>query len=142
MLLSTSTERPPPCFQAVSIMRNRERLTDQRVYACPTYTWLIGPPQQVKLAGSPYPNLRPRGRENIRGGKHMGVDTAQMVRDALAFDGRINEANLLVRYGEGVVTLSGVLFSEQEKEAAEDIARHIPGVERVVNEILVMKVTA
>ncbi|HLH73676.1 MAG TPA: BON domain-containing protein [Chloroflexota bacterium] len=72
----------------------------------------------------------------------MGVDTAQMVRDALAFDGRINEANLLVRYGEGVVTLSGVLFSEQEKEAAEDIARHIPGVERVVNEILVMKVTA
>lgn len=70
----------------------------------------------------------------------MGVDTAQMVRDALAFDGRINEANLVVLFGEGVVTLSGVLFSERQKEAAEDIARHMPGVERVVNEILVLKV--
>jgi len=70
----------------------------------------------------------------------MGVDTAQMLRDALAFDGQIDEANLVVHFGEGVVTLSGILFSERQKQAAEDIARHIPGVERVVNEILVMHV--
>lgn len=69
----------------------------------------------------------------------MGVDTAQMVRDALAFDGQINEANLVVLCSDGVVTLSGVLMSERQKEAAEDIARHVPGVERVVNEILVVK---
>ncbi|HVB97361.1 MAG TPA: BON domain-containing protein [Chloroflexota bacterium] len=70
----------------------------------------------------------------------MGVDTAQMIRDALAFDGRINEADLVVLFGDGVVTLRGVLFSERQKEATEDIVRHVPGVERVVNEILVMDV--
>lgn len=65
-------------------------------------------------------------------------DTAQMVRDALAWDARINEANLTVDYAEGVVTLSGVVLSPQQKSEAEDVARHVPGVNRVVNEILVM----
>jgi osmotically-inducible protein OsmY len=69
-----------------------------------------------------------------------GVDTAQMVRDALAWDGRVNEANLVVHFGNGVVTLNGVVTSESQRWEAEDIAGHIPGVTRVVNEILVVQV--
>lgn len=69
-------------------------------------------------------------------------DTAQMVRDALAWDGRINEANLTVDYGEGVVTLSGVVFRPEQRQEAEDVARNVPGVKRVVNEILVMNANA
>ncbi len=67
-----------------------------------------------------------------------GVDTSQLVRDALAWDGRLNEANLVVRCGEGVVTLEGVLMTEQQRNEAEDIARHVPGVQRVVNQIMVV----
>jgi osmotically-inducible protein OsmY len=67
-----------------------------------------------------------------------GIDTAQMVRDALAWDGRVNEANLIVRFSAGAVTLSGVVQTEAQRLEAEDVARHIPGVQRVVNELLVM----
>ncbi len=67
-----------------------------------------------------------------------GVDTAQLVRDALAWDGRVNEANLVVRFGDGVVTLGGVVVDEAQRREAEEIVRHIPGVRRVVNEILVV----
>src|SRR5690348_5912800 len=61
-----------------------------------------------------------------------GVDTAQMVRDALAFAGGINEADLTVTYGNGTVTLQGVVTSPRQRQEAEDIARNVPGVERVV----------
>jgi osmotically-inducible protein OsmY len=68
-----------------------------------------------------------------------GYDTAQMVRDALAYTGGINEANIEVHYGDGVVTLSGIAFSDAERRLAEDVASHVPGVRRVVNEIMVVK---
>lgn len=68
----------------------------------------------------------------------QGHDTAQMVRDALAMAGGLNEANLTVTYGNGTITLQGIVLSSKQRLAAEDIARHIPGVERVVNEILVV----
>ncbi len=68
-----------------------------------------------------------------------GYDTAQMVRDALAYTGGINEANVEVHYGDGVVTLSGIAFSDAQRQLVEDVASHIPGVRRVVNEILVVK---
>lgn len=70
-----------------------------------------------------------------------GVDTAQMVRDALAYTGGINEANLEVLFGDGVVTLAGIAFSEEQRCLAEDVAAHVPGVRRVVNEIMVVKAT-
>ncbi len=68
-----------------------------------------------------------------------GVDTAQIVRDALAWDGRVNEANLKVHVGDGVVTLGGVVVSEDQRQEAIDVAEHVPGVYRVVNEILVVE---
>lgn len=71
-----------------------------------------------------------------------GVDTAQIVRDALAWDGRLNPANLLVHCGDGVVTISGVVTSDEEREEAADVARHVPGVKRVVNQILVVEAIA
>jgi osmotically-inducible protein OsmY len=67
-----------------------------------------------------------------------GVDTVQMVHDALAWDGRLNEANLVVHYGRGVVTLGGVVTSQDQRLEAEDVVSHIPGVTDVVNEILVV----
>ena len=67
-----------------------------------------------------------------------GVDTAQMVRDALAFAGGLNVANLTVTYDDGTVILQGVLSSPRQRQEAEDIARNVPGVTRVVNEILIL----
>jgi osmotically-inducible protein OsmY len=67
-----------------------------------------------------------------------GVDTAQMIRDAIAWDGRLNEANLVARFSNGVATLSGVVTSEDERCEAEDVVAHVPGVKQVVNEILVV----
>ena len=66
------------------------------------------------------------------------MDTSQMVRDALAFAGGLNEANLTVTYGAGTVTLRGVVSSPGERQDAEDIVRNIPGVDRVINEILIV----
>jgi osmotically-inducible protein OsmY len=65
-----------------------------------------------------------------------------MVEDALAWDGRLNEANLIVRFGNGVVTLGGVVTSGAQRAEAEDVAAHVPGVQRVVNEIVVVEVAA
>jgi osmotically-inducible protein OsmY len=65
-----------------------------------------------------------------------GIDTAQTVRDALAFDGRLNEANLIVRVGDGVVILEGVVLEERQRAEAEDVARAIPGVTNVINLIV------
>ncbi len=67
-----------------------------------------------------------------------GVDTEQLLRDALAWDGRVNEANITVRFTDGVVTLGGVVTSDFQRQEVEDIACHVPGVTRVVNEILVV----
>ena len=67
-----------------------------------------------------------------------GVDTAQMVRDALAYAGGLNEANLTVTVGGGTVTLQGVVESPRQRQLAEDIARNVPGVQQVVNEILII----
>jgi osmotically-inducible protein OsmY len=75
---------------------------------------------------------------SAQGPDARGVDTAQIVRDALAWDGRINEANLTVTYGDGVVTLQGVAVSEAQRQEAETVASHVPGVRRVVNQILVV----
>lgn len=61
-----------------------------------------------------------------------------MVRDALAYAGGLNEANLAVTFGGGTVTLQGVVASSRQRELAEDIARNIPGVQQVVNEILII----
>ncbi len=68
-----------------------------------------------------------------------GVDTIQIVRDALAWDGRINEANLSVHVGQGVVTLGGVVASERERQEAADVAQHVTGVTVVLNEIIVVE---
>lgn len=69
-------------------------------------------------------------------------DIAQMVRDALAYDGRVNEANLTVDVANGTVTLGGVVFRASQRQEAEDIASHVEGVKRVVNKILVMSADA
>lgn len=66
-------------------------------------------------------------------------DTAQLVRDALAYVGGVNEDYLQVRCADGVVTLSGVAFADEQRREAENVASKVPGVKRVVNEIMVVK---
>jgi len=62
-------------------------------------------------------------------------DIARMVRDALTYVGGLNESYLRIRCHRGVIVLAGMAFTEAQRREAEDIARAIPGVRRVVNEI-------
>lgn len=66
------------------------------------------------------------------------MDLAQLVRDALALVGGIDQSYLWVQATNGVVTLGGIAFSDEERRRAADVARQIPGVMRVVNEIVVV----
>lgn len=68
-----------------------------------------------------------------------GPDLAQMVRDALAYAGGIEEAYLEVGNANGVIRLSGIAFCDAQRREAEEIAAKVPGVRRVVNEILLVK---
>ena len=66
-------------------------------------------------------------------------DLAHLVRDALVYAGGVDEKYLEVRVGNDVVTLGGIAFSDAQRQEAEDVARRLPGVRRVVNEILVVR---
>lgn len=50
-------------------------------------------------------------------------------------DEALHERPVQVEVRDGVVYLSGIVRSEEEKERAEEIARDVEGVEKVVNEI-------
>ena len=63
-------------------------------------------------------------------------DLTQNVRDLLAFSQEVNVANVEVHTNYGVVTLRGAVASADEREAAERIARSVPGVVDVVNQIV------
>ncbi len=64
-------------------------------------------------------------------------DVIALVTKALLQDKRTWAAILEVGHREGVVRLSGIVCSEEDRLAAEDIARQQGGVKTVVNEISV-----
>lgn len=70
----------------------------------------------------------------------VGPDPAQLVRDALAFEGVLAAGDLEVRFADGVVILSGIAFSEDTRRRAEHVAYQVAGVKRVVNQVLVVPV--
>src|SRR5262252_10377447 len=60
-----------------------------------------------------------------------------IVKSKLAADNEINSANINVDTKGGVVTLTGVVTTQANKEQAERIARNTEGVTRVINNITV-----
>lgn len=62
--------------------------------------------------------------------------TAQ-IKSKLAADGDINPYNISVNTNDGVVTLKGTVAQQTNQRRAEQIAREVPGVRRVVNRIKV-----
>ncbi|NPV09603.1 MAG: BON domain-containing protein [Anaerolineae bacterium] len=67
----------------------------------------------------------------------LTVDTgvAADVMSALAHDPRTSLAHIEVVVNRGTVTLRGVVASEQESRAAEEIAEQVNGVQMVINEL-------
>lgn len=62
---------------------------------------------------------------------------ATAVHEALAKDRRVDAQQVRVEAQEGAVRLLGEVDSSREREAAGEIARRVPGVRRVDNELTV-----
>ena len=86
-----------------------------------------------------------------REARQTGRSVAQVITDD-STDGRVKDAlhnspvykfkDVGVNTFNGVVQLTGFVNSSQQKRAAEDIARSVPGVQRVANDIQVMSEVA
>lgn len=63
-----------------------------------------------------------------------------MVRRKLANDRDIKGGTLQVDVKNGVVTISGAVTQEKQKQKAEKVARKMAGVKQVVNNIVVRPV--
>ncbi|NLH00133.1 MAG: BON domain-containing protein [Chloroflexi bacterium] len=61
----------------------------------------------------------------------------KQVEDALLKDPRTKNAVIDIGYNRGVITLSGNVKNEKERQAAEEIVRSLPDVLQVVNELKV-----
>jgi osmotically-inducible protein OsmY len=57
------------------------------------------------------------------------------VESALHSDPFFNDEHVTVTIKDGVVTLQGIVFDEWDLRAVKRIARRIPGVKRVVNDL-------
>lgn len=71
--------------------------------------------------------------------RRSAVDSAvtAIVKSKLAVDNETSSANINVDTKGGVVTLTGVVTTQGNKEQAERIARNTEGVTRVINNITV-----
>ncbi|MPZ20419.1 MAG: BON domain-containing protein [Luteitalea sp.] len=72
----------------------------------------------------------------VGGAVSDGSMTAR-IKSALALDEVVQARNVSVETNDGVVTLAGVVGSEEERARAMDIARRTPGVKRVVDRLKV-----
>jgi osmotically-inducible protein OsmY len=63
------------------------------------------------------------------------ADIAADVENALKYDNRVDLSSIVVHVADGVVTLSGVVGSSSERQAAEEDAWYTPGVVSVANRI-------
>ena len=61
----------------------------------------------------------------------------QAVQEELAWEPRVNEAHIGVTAKDGVVTLTGLVSSFAEKQAAEQVAQRVRGVRAIAEEITV-----
>lgn len=80
-------------------------------------------------------------REARRGEWQTDEDIGQNIHDLFALDRRLNPANIRLHVANGKVFLSGVVTSHDERRLAGDLARCVPGVAEVVNEIVAVPTT-
>jgi osmotically-inducible protein OsmY len=66
-----------------------------------------------------------------------GLQAAMVVRDALSYDPRVSVADINPLVSGSFVLLRGTVRSASAKLAAEDTARHVPGVVDVTNQLQV-----
>jgi len=69
--------------------------------------------------------------------KEHDVEVGTAVSHALADDRRVQAMNMKVAVRNGVVTLTGRANDADEKRTAEDVARRVPGVRAVENQLVV-----
>jgi len=62
-------------------------------------------------------------------------EVSKTVRNRLATDGQLKGASIRVRADNGMVTLMGTVPSTQAKDRAVELARKVPGVRAVRNEL-------
>lgn len=65
------------------------------------------------------------------------VEVAADIYDALSRDGGVDLRGLVVEVAEGIVRVSGVVSTDAERKAVEEIARGVEGVEDISNELTV-----
>src|SRR5262249_57174609 len=77
------------------------------------------------------------GVANCEGRSVPDSAVTAIVKSKLAVDSETSSANINVDTKGGVVTLTGVVTTQADKEQAERIARNTEGVTRVINNITV-----
>jgi osmotically-inducible protein OsmY len=94
------------------------------------------------LEGSPFPpgtyqpdGVAGRGGRFAAGGATSDAAIAGAVRGALLLDERVDAERVQVTAEEGVVTLSGFVWYDDERQRAIAIARSVEGVVRVIDRL-------
>lgn len=76
-------------------------------------------------------------REDITQHEFTDDDLVRMVTNAIAWSGNVHYSEIGVEADAGVVRLYGLVENPSEKDAAYDVAVHVPDVTQVVNDIKV-----
>jgi osmotically-inducible protein OsmY len=79
--------------------------------------------------------------ERIAAAKGAGADAAiaSEVERKLGSDQKTSSLEIDVRTSDGIVTLSGKVSNEAEKDRAEDLAEDVEGVKRVENNLVIAR---
>ena len=62
-------------------------------------------------------------------------DLEELVSEALLITDNIRQAVIEIEHDDGVITLKGTVETEQDRVAAEDLARQQEGVVEVINRL-------
>lgn len=68
------------------------------------------------------------------------IEKVKELQDELKWDPDLFESEIHIDMDEDIVTLTGTVENEKEKQAAENIARNMEGVRSVVNRLEIAKV--
>jgi hypothetical protein len=81
------------------------------------------------------PNLMPEGDGDAE--SQTDREIREEIMDALTHDRRLDASDVSARVEDGVVTLSGSVVEEAMKRAIENSVQSVPGVDKVLNCLLV-----
>ena len=91
-------------------------------------------PAGLALADQP-PSRQTRSLDEIVVIAQRDEAVQKQVERALHEDPYFNDAHVTVAINNGVVTLSGIVFDDWDLRTAKRIARRIPGVRKVIDEL-------